>query len=190
MLIQFAESDECKSKGLHHSALVNAARQRKPLTLRMLKGLLKSGSRSPIPVAKTDKATSSPSVPYQIVPVTAEKWAMQVRAARSGGGQRFRNFWFDLTTSLQWTSGVVGIIRAELEMACNLKKIYPALRFSMQANHGFAEIDESQLQWLLQAENVAEAYMEFLAARAVKRIKCRWKFPILMPSFTLMERVT
>ena len=192
MLIQFAESDECKSKGLHHSALVNAARQRKPSTLRMFKGLLKSGSRSPVPVAKADKVTSSPSVamiagtaptpsassnPYQIVPVTAGKWAMQVRVARSGGGQRFHSFWFDLTTSLQWTSGVVGIIRAELEMACNLKKIYPALRFSMQANHGFAEIDESQLQWLLQAENVAEAYMEFFGRKGGDAHKVQVEIP-------------
>lgn len=72
-----------------------------------------------------------------------------------------RTIWVDLTTSLQWTGGVVGIIRAELEIACGMYKADDSVRFSMQIENGFVEIQKDQLQWLLNAENVADAYMNF-----------------------------
>ncbi len=76
-------------------------------------------------------------------------------------GRKVNNFWFDLTTTLQWTGGVVGIVRAELEMACGLAKLYPDLRFSMQIDQGFAEISRDELRWLLDADNITDAYMRF-----------------------------
>ena len=69
--------------------------------------------------------------------------------------------WVDLTTALEWTGGVVGIIRAELEIACGLNKVANNVKFSMQIENGFVEIKKEQLQWLLTAENVADAYMNF-----------------------------
>lgn len=69
--------------------------------------------------------------------------------------------WVDLTTVFEWTGGVVGIIRAELEIAYGLAKLANNVRFSMQIENGFVEIQKEQLQWLLQAENVADAYMNF-----------------------------
>ncbi len=71
------------------------------------------------------------------------------------------NLWFDLTTSMEWTGGVVGIIRAELELAAGLKRANPKLRFSVCYGAGFVQIPESELSWLLRAENVADAYMQF-----------------------------
>ncbi|WP_010184546.1 glycosyltransferase [Sphingomonas sp. PAMC 26605] len=73
------------------------------------------------------------------------------------------NLWFDMTTAFQWTGGVVGIVRAELEMACGLARTYPNIRFSMQIDQGFAEIPKHELRWLLDADNVADAYMHFFA---------------------------
>lgn len=75
--------------------------------------------------------------------------------------KRERIIWVDLTTSMEWKDGVVGIIRAELEIACGLNKIDENVRFSMQIDNGFVEIEKEQLQWLLTAENVADAYMNF-----------------------------
>ncbi|MET3139232.1 glycosyltransferase involved in cell wall biosynthesis [Undibacterium sp. GrIS 1.2] len=75
--------------------------------------------------------------------------------------ENLRTIWVDLTTSLQWTGGVVGIIRAELEIACGMYKVDDSVRFSMQIENGFVEIQKDQLQWLLNAENVADAYMNF-----------------------------
>lgn len=69
--------------------------------------------------------------------------------------------WMDLTTAFEWTGGVVGIVRAELEVAVGMKKIDPSIRFSMQVGEGFAEIAEAELHWLLNAENVVDAYMTF-----------------------------
>lgn len=70
------------------------------------------------------------------------------------------NIWMDLTNSLcTWKLGVVGIIRAELEFANNLKKIYPDIRFSVCNDNGFKEINNNELQWLWDAENVADAYL-------------------------------
>jgi glycosyltransferase involved in cell wall biosynthesis len=72
-----------------------------------------------------------------------------------------KTVWVDLTTSMEWTEGVVGIIRAELEIACGLHKLDQNVRFSMQIENGFVEIAKDQLLWLLHAENVADAYMNF-----------------------------
>lgn len=72
-----------------------------------------------------------------------------------------RTIWVDLTTSFEWTQGVVGIIRAELEIACGLTRLGKNIRFSMQIENGFVEIKKDQLEWLLNAENVADAYMKF-----------------------------
>ena len=75
--------------------------------------------------------------------------------------QRLPTTWVDLTTSIEWAYGVVGIVRAELELACGLKKIDPNIRFSIQVLEGFAEVESSQLQWLLQADNVVDAYLTY-----------------------------
>lgn len=87
------------------------------------------------------------------------------RTAHSEGKHpgHINNLWFDLTTAFQWHGGVVGIVRAELEMACGLARLYPNLRFSMQIDQGFAEIEKNELRWLLDAENVTDAYMRFFA---------------------------
>lgn len=72
-----------------------------------------------------------------------------------------QSIWIDLTTSLEWREGVVGIVRAELEIASQLHKLAQNIRFSMQIENGFVEIPKSELAWLLNAENVADAYMNF-----------------------------
>ena len=77
-------------------------------------------------------------------------------SARAGG-----RMWLDMTTAFEWQGGVVGIVRAELEMACKLKALEADLRFSMQFGEGFVEIDADQIHWLLSASNVTESYMDF-----------------------------
>lgn len=69
--------------------------------------------------------------------------------------------WLDMTTAFEWQGGVVGIVRAELEMARNLKALNPQIGFSMQYGEGFVEIAEEQIYWLLNASNVTDAYMNF-----------------------------
>lgn len=71
------------------------------------------------------------------------------------------DIWMDMTNSLQvWNGGVVGIIRAELEIACNLKKNYPNIRFSVGNGHGFEEVPSEDLDWLWNADSVTDAYMD------------------------------
>lgn len=70
------------------------------------------------------------------------------------------DIWMDMTNSLQvWNGGVVGIIRAELEIAYFLKKNYPNIKFSKGNGHGFEEIKQEELSWLWEADSVADAYM-------------------------------
>jgi glycosyltransferase involved in cell wall biosynthesis len=69
--------------------------------------------------------------------------------------------WMDMTNVLEWTGGVVGIIRAELELAHNLKKHVPNLKFSMQVGNGFVEIDDSEMQWLINATDVVGSYLSY-----------------------------
>ena len=70
------------------------------------------------------------------------------------------DIWMDMTNSLQtWKSGVVGIIRAELELARNLKKIYPNIRFSICKENGFVEVSSESLNWLWNSDSVTDAYL-------------------------------
>lgn len=71
--------------------------------------------------------------------------------------------WFDMTNSLRtWDAGVVGIIRAELEIAKNMKITYPELRVCVCNQGRFEEIPSESLTWLWNAESVADAYMKAL----------------------------
>jgi glycosyltransferase involved in cell wall biosynthesis len=69
------------------------------------------------------------------------------------------SLWFDMSQSMDWTGGVVGIIRAELTLAAELKKIHPNIRFSVCIGNGIVEIPAEQLGWLFTADNVVDAYM-------------------------------
>ncbi|WP_395546961.1 MULTISPECIES: glycosyltransferase [unclassified Lacrimispora] len=70
------------------------------------------------------------------------------------------DIWMDLTNSMcTWRGGVIGIIRAELEIAYNLKKNYENIRFSICNNSGFVEITSDSLEWLWNADSVTDAYM-------------------------------
>lgn len=71
-----------------------------------------------------------------------------------------KTIWFDLTTSMCWHGGVVGIVRAELEIAAGLYKLDKSIRFSMLKGDVFEEIPISELDWLFSAENVADAYIQ------------------------------
>ncbi|MBB4862998.1 glycosyltransferase involved in cell wall biosynthesis [Pseudomonas nitritireducens] len=70
------------------------------------------------------------------------------------------SIWLDITTSMQWPGGVVGIVRAELEVAAALNRQFPELRFSMFSSGRFVEIDKRELLWLHGDQNVAERYLE------------------------------
>jgi len=93
-----------------------------------------------------------------VVARASSEWAAP--APKPGG-----RLWLDLTTAFEWQGGVVGIVRAELEMACKLKALDPELKFSMQYGEGFAEIEAEQIHWLLSAQNVTEAYMDFFGRK-------------------------
>ena len=93
--------------------------------------------------------------PPAVVVHTAAPSDTLVEAGRAAG------LWLDVTTAFEWGGGVVGIVRAELEIAVGLKRAHPDVRFSMQIGEGFAEIKASEIQWLLDAENVTDAYMAF-----------------------------
>ncbi|MBK0094566.1 glycosyltransferase [Erwinia sp. S63] len=69
-------------------------------------------------------------------------------------------FWFDLTTSMQWTGGVVGIVRAELEIGASLARQYPQIRFSMFTGVSFVELSQNDIPWIYSQGNVADVYLQ------------------------------
>lgn len=74
--------------------------------------------------------------------------------------------WMDLTHSLYaWRGGVVGIVRAELEIAKNLHKHNPDIRFSMFDSNRFIELDPKKLNWLWESENIGDAYLEAMGRK-------------------------
>lgn len=68
--------------------------------------------------------------------------------------------WMDMTNSLYiWNGGVVGIVRAELEIAKNLHKLDKRVRFCISTDVGIEEVPVDNLQWLWEAESVTDAYL-------------------------------
>lgn len=71
-----------------------------------------------------------------------------------------KTIWFDMTTSMQWTGGVVGIVRAELEVAKNLHAINKNIKFCMEKNGTIKEIEVESLNWLWLTEDVTADYLK------------------------------
>lgn len=68
--------------------------------------------------------------------------------------------WMDMTNSMHvWDRGVVGIVRAELEIAKNLKNENPDVRFFKYDGTNFLEIRDEDLSWLWDCESVGDAYL-------------------------------
>ena len=66
--------------------------------------------------------------------------------------------WMDLTNTMRtWKGGCVGIVRAELEIAKNLKKENPEIRFCVSEEIGFSEIKSEELEWLWNSDSVSDA---------------------------------
>ena len=69
--------------------------------------------------------------------------------------------WMDLTNTMRtWKGGCVGIVRAELEIAKNLKKKNPEIRFCVSEEIGFSEIKSEELEWLWNSDSVSDAYIK------------------------------
>ena len=69
--------------------------------------------------------------------------------------------WMDLTNTMRtWKGGCVGIVRAELEIAKNLKKENPEIRFCISEEIGFSEIKSEELEWLWNSDSVSDAYIK------------------------------
>ena len=67
--------------------------------------------------------------------------------------------WIDMTNSMQvWQAGVVGIIRAELEIAKNVYKNNPEVRF-FKYNGSFEEIKKEDISWLWECQSVGDGYL-------------------------------
>lgn len=68
--------------------------------------------------------------------------------------------WMDMTNSLHvWQGGVVGIVRAELEIAKNMKAENPDVRFCKFDGVRFVEVKEEELSWLWDTESVGDGYL-------------------------------
>ncbi len=77
--------------------------------------------------------------------------------------------WMDMTNSLHiWQGGVVGIIKAELEIAKNVKRLNPELRFCVSREDGIDEIESHELEWLWQSNSVSDAYIANMKKRNTK----------------------
>lgn len=68
--------------------------------------------------------------------------------------------WFDLTHSMNWHGGIVGIVRVELELAAALKKRHSNIAFSVYKNGAFHEVHEHEVPWVNESENLGDAYLK------------------------------
>ena len=68
--------------------------------------------------------------------------------------------WMDMTNSMHsWGGGVVGIIRAELEIAKNMRVADPDVHFFKFDGRSFVEIEQDSLTWLWESDSVGDAYL-------------------------------
>lgn len=70
--------------------------------------------------------------------------------------------WMDLTFSIKKFAGygIVGIVRAELELAHKLYGIDSGIRFYVIENDGFYELKGEDINWLINSDNPSESYMK------------------------------
>ena len=119
----------------------------------------------PVPPAPANDPVEIPAAPRRAVTETLLPLANWQQLNVSAGST---NIWLDITCILQWTSGVVGIVRVELEMASLLQKLHPNLRYVLQWGKGFVEVPKDQLGWLLGSDSPTDAYMEFFGRKAAE----------------------
>ena len=70
------------------------------------------------------------------------------------------NIWIDITTSMEWSGGVVGIVRSELEIVASLSRHNSDIRFSIFKNGGFIEVHKENLSWAQNDVDVIDTYLE------------------------------
>lgn len=68
--------------------------------------------------------------------------------------------WVDLSTSVRWDGGVIGIVRAELELARALYALNPETRFVAFNGDAFVEMEHERIRWLFASRSVADAYLK------------------------------
>ncbi len=70
-------------------------------------------------------------------------------------------FWFDISNISTFKGGVVGIVRAELELAYNFATIDPSIRFCKidSSKSHIQEVTRSELSWLLNAGAPVEGFL-------------------------------
>lgn len=96
--------------------------------------------------------------------------------------------WMDMTNSLHtWQGGIVGIVRAELEIAKNLHKENPNIRFSFFDGNRFLEVDTQKLKWLWESENIGDAYIEVMGRKHALQVNEEKKDDIKLIEKSLQE---
>ncbi len=86
--------------------------------------------------------------------------------------------WMDMTYSMSvWQGGLVGIIRAELEMAKNLHAVNKDIRFCRATMTGYVEIKHEELEWLWNAKKVGDAYLEKMGRNHKEKAPSSMKYP-------------
>ena len=74
--------------------------------------------------------------------------------------------WMDMTNSLHdWQGGIVGIVRAELEIAKNMHQYNPDLRFVKYDGKAFIEIKPEEISWLWDCGAIGDAYMKAMGRK-------------------------
>lgn len=69
--------------------------------------------------------------------------------------------WFDLTNSYcSWKQGIVGIVRAEIELARNIKSINKDVKFFIYDNKSFSELKLIDLPWITADEAYTKLYLQ------------------------------
>jgi glycosyltransferase involved in cell wall biosynthesis len=70
-----------------------------------------------------------------------------------------RLLWLDISTSLEWRGGVVGIIRAEIELTRHLCRLLPELRLVAFNGRAFVEVDAQSLPWVTDDSSSVQQYL-------------------------------
>src|SRR5262245_8435607 len=90
--------------------------------------------------------------------------------------------WFDITNISTFTAGVVGIIRAELEIAYNFAKLSDDVGFCRlnQAGDGIEAVSREDLGWLLDAKTPVDGFLA--RSESLKPVWARKPNTTVMPA--------
>jgi glycosyltransferase involved in cell wall biosynthesis len=129
-----------------------------------------SATENPTHIQPHIEEASTHETKSRVIKVPIPSNAMPLKPIAKPVGGFKRSIWIDLTLSMEWRGDTIEPCLPELEIAYGFNRLDNDVRFCMQIENGFVEIEKTQLTWLLNSKSVSEAFSTYLNLDNTKTI--------------------